>query len=298
MANPTSDPNNHGEGIELTPEEQAAFVELRDRIVNDPNLAPSISEEMCVQGLMARKFEVDRAFDLLSNSVKWRKEQGIEMFLPLTQPILKELKTKKIIIPPTSRDKEGSQIVYYKPALARKHEVKPKDFCISIYYLLQKSIRDPVIQRKGFLFICDLRNTKLTQVDRKLVKSILDMLSNKFPARLKKVLLLEPPSFFNIAFRLIRPLIPAKYLEKVATAKIQDLLTYADSDKVLPDYGGTLAFDPISYLDQLYNEEQQQQVQPPTLPATTPTTNNVTPGKLDESKNISNPLNTEGVAAL
>jgi len=55
------------EGIELTAEEQAAFVALRDKIVADPNLAPLISEEMCVQALMARKFEVDRGFELLTN---------------------------------------------------------------------------------------------------------------------------------------------------------------------------------------------------------------------------------------
>lgn len=64
MANPTP-----GEGIELTAEEQAAFVQLRDRIVSDQNLSTLVSEEMCVQALMARKFEVDRAFDLLTNSM-------------------------------------------------------------------------------------------------------------------------------------------------------------------------------------------------------------------------------------
>lgn len=140
------------------------------------------------------------------------------------------------------------------------------------------------------------------------------MLSNKFPARLKKVLLLEPPSFFSVAFRIIRPLIPAKYLDKVATAKMQDLASYVDSSKLLPEYGGSLSFDAISYLDQLYAEDQQQQVQTPTpnppAPASTsapsplPASNNTatatttTTTKLEESKPISNsPINGEGVAA-
>jgi len=115
------------------------------------------------------------------------------------------------------------------------------------------------------------------------------MLSNKFPARLKKVLLLEPPSFFSVAFRIVRPLIPAKYLDKVATAKMQDLTSYVDSNKLLPDYGGSLSFDPISHLDQIYAEENQQQVQTPAP------VENI---KLEETKPISNsPINGEGVAA-
>jgi hypothetical protein len=85
-----------------------------------------------------------------------------------------------------------------------------------------------------------------------------DMLSNKFPARLKKVLLLEPPSFFNWAFRIIRPLIPGKYLDKLATAKLHDLQSYVDPDRLLVDYGGMLTFDASLYIDSLWSEEQQQ----------------------------------------
>lgn len=87
------------------------------------------------------------------------------------------------------------------------------------------------------------------------------MLSNKFPARLKKVLLLEPPSFFNLAFRIIRPLIPSKYMEKLAPAKLPELQAYVDADKLLPDFGGTLPFDQNAFVDSLYNEEMQQNMQ-------------------------------------
>jgi len=253
----------------LTPEEQAVVEHFRERIMRDSNIADSVSEEMVVQFLMARKFEEDRAYELLLNSLKWRRDRAIGMYQPLTPLIIKELQTKKVLIPPQSRDKEGSQVVYYRPGMAKKHEVKPKDFCLSVYYLLQQCIRDPLTQRHGFLFICDLRGTKMFQVDRKLVKSIVDMLSNKFPARLKKVLLLEPPGFFNWAFRIIRPFIPAKYLEKLATAHLADLPGYVDVDKLLTDYGGTLQFDQNTLVDALYNQEylqyeQQEQQQVPT----------------------------------
>eukprot|EP00026_Physarum_polycephalum_P008423 Phypoly_transcript_08508.p1 GENE.Phypoly_transcript_08508~~Phypoly_transcript_08508.p1 ORF type:complete len:299 (+),score=46.01 Phypoly_transcript_08508:578-1474(+) len=245
---------------QLTPEEQAALASFAQKVRQDPHLA-SLGDDKLVQFMMARKFEEARAYELLLNSLKWRRDRGIGWYLPINRSIANELKTKKVLIPPLSRDKEGSQVVYYRPGLGKKHATKPEDFCLSVFYLLQRYVRDPSIQRKGFLFICDLRGTKLMQVDRKLVKSILDMLSNKFPARLKKVLLLEPPGFFNVAFRIIRPLIPAKYLEKIATAHLPDLQVYVDADKLLPDFGGRLQFDPIGFVDQLLVEEQQMQVQ-------------------------------------
>jgi hypothetical protein len=242
----------------LTHEEQAVVDRLRERIRKDDNLSSAVSDEMVVQFLMARKFEEDRAYELLLNSLRWRRERGIGKNQPMTAIISKELKAKRILTPPLSRDKEGSQVVYYRPGMAKKHTVKPHDFCLSVYYLLQQCIHDPRTQRQGFLFVCDLRNTKLFQLDRKLIKSILDMLSNKFPARLKKVLLLEPPGFFNIAFRIIRSLIPSKYVEKLAIARFADLPMYVDADKLLPEYGGTLQFDQNVMVDVLYSQESQQ----------------------------------------
>jgi tyrosine-protein phosphatase non-receptor type 9 len=191
---------------------------------------------------------------------------------------------------------------------------------LSVFYLLQACIRDPLTQRRGFLFICDLRSTKLLQVDRKLVKCIMgmflshssafsctysfsflsfsDMLSNKFPARLKKVLLLEPPTFFNIAFRIIRPLIPAKYMEKLATAHLPDLQAYVDADKLLPDYGGTLQFDHNTFVDQLSLEEQKfqqnQQMQNQPMPQIQNTTQNRFEPK---PINPTSPAVAEGVAS-
>jgi len=98
----------------------------------------------------------------------------------------------------------------------------------------------------------------MSQVDRKLVKAMLDMLSNKFPARLKRIILLEPPGFFNFAFRIIRPLIPQKYLEKIAVARFGELPNLIDRNLLLIDFGGTLQFDPISFIDSLWLEEYSQ----------------------------------------
>jgi len=245
--------------LDLSEDELSRVSSLYERILQDQELSEYINEQMVVQALMARKFEEPRAFELLTNSVKWRKEHGIKLFLPLSEEIATELKTEKVVIPPLSRDKEGSQVVYYKPGLSKQYPVSPQTFCLSAYYLLQLSIRDQLTQRRGFLFICDLRGTKLSQVDRKLVRAILGMLSNKFPARLKKVLLLEPPSFFNFAFRILRPVIPSKYLEKIATAKLDDLPGYIDTDRLLVDFGGTLQFDPGEYIDSLFRQQQEEE---------------------------------------
>jgi len=286
--------------LQLTPEEHAAVTAFGQRVRKDPRL-PSLSDDMLVPFMMARKFDEDRAYELLKNSLKWRDDRDIGLFLPMNPAIVSELKTKKILIPPQSRDKEGSQVVYYRPGLARKHGTKSEDFCLSVFFLLQKCIRDPLTQRRGFLFICDLRGTKLLQVDRKLVKSTVDMLSNKFPARLKKVLLLEPPSFFNIAFRIIRPLIPSKYMEKLAPARLAELQDYVDACKLLPDYGGTLPFDQSTYVDELWAEEQTTAAIPHHQQVLSTTTITPTsPHKLDAKPSISPPADVlgEGVATL
>lgn len=54
--------------LQLTAEEQAAEDAFAQRVRQDPNLA-SISDERLVQFMMARKFEQDRAYELLLNSM-------------------------------------------------------------------------------------------------------------------------------------------------------------------------------------------------------------------------------------
>lgn len=53
--------------LQLTPDEQAAVTALRQRVRQDPNF-DAVTDDMLVQFMMARKFEEDRAYELMQNS--------------------------------------------------------------------------------------------------------------------------------------------------------------------------------------------------------------------------------------
>ncbi len=53
--------------LELTEEEQLIINQMIQNIRADPSISPAITDSMVVQALLARKFEEDRATELLRN---------------------------------------------------------------------------------------------------------------------------------------------------------------------------------------------------------------------------------------
>jgi len=231
---------------------------MSQRVVSE-GLKDRVTEQMIIQFLMARKFEVDRAMTLLYSHLQWKATNNIVGDnVPLTPSILRELESGRVIVPPLSRDLAGAQVIFFKPALLTASTASnPTDFCVAIYYMLQRCIADLRTQRLGFLFVCDLRGTKMTQVDTKPIRAILDMLQNKFPGRLRKVLLLEPPKFFRMAFRLVKPFISQKYLDKMTVMELRDITKYVSPSALPAEYGGSMPFDQRACIAQLQMENQK-----------------------------------------
>jgi len=248
----------------LTDEEMQSLEEMKRRVQEEPDFKEFVTEPMMIEFLMARKFEVDRALVLLRSHMNWRRENGIlnRDNLRLDPVILHEIESGKLLTDTSSRDGEGAQIVYFRPSLMSKtsETTTTQDFCRAVFFLLQRCISDPITQRQGFLFICDLRGTKMTSVDYRLIRAVIDMLQNRFPGRLKRVLLLEPPRFFKMAFKMIKPLIAEKYLQKMCIVTMPEILDHAPASGVLKEYGGDVDYDHSRFIEAVRSEEKEKKL--------------------------------------
>eukprot|EP01111_Echinosteliopsis_oligospora_P011700 TRINITY_DN3921_c0_g1_i1.p1 TRINITY_DN3921_c0_g1~~TRINITY_DN3921_c0_g1_i1.p1 ORF type:complete len:386 (-),score=101.63 TRINITY_DN3921_c0_g1_i1:75-1232(-) len=250
---------------ELSEEEKYALEEMKQRVQAEPEFKEFVTEQMMVEFLMARKFEVERALVLLRSHMAWRRENGIlnRDNLRLDPVITQEIESAKLLTDTSSRDSEGAQIVYFRPCLMSAHKTQNTstvDFCRAVFFLLQRCITDPLTQRQGFLFICDLRGTSMTNVDYRLIKAVINMLQNRFPGRLKRVLLLEPPRFFKMAFKMIKPLIAEKYLQKMSIVTMPEILDHAPASGLLKEYGGQVDYDHVKFLEMIKSEEQDKKM--------------------------------------
>jgi len=248
---------------ELTAEEQQSLQEMKKCVQAEPEFKEFVTEQMMIEFLMARKFEPERALVLLRSHMAWRRENGIlnRDNLRLDPIIISEIQSAKLLTDTSSRDAEGAQIVYFRPSLMSAKQTAnttTQDFCRAVFFLLQRCIADPTTQRQGFLFICDLRGTSMTSVDYRLIKAVINMLQNRFPGRLKRVLLLEPPRFFKMAFKMIKPLIAEKYLQKMSIVTLPEILEHAPAANLFKEYGGELEYDHSKFLELVKAEEQSK----------------------------------------
>lgn len=248
---------------ELSAEETRALEDMKVRVQAEPDFKDFVTEPMMIEFLMARKFEVDRALVLLRSHMSWRRENGIlnRDNLRLDPVIIHEIESAKLLTDTSSRDAEGAQIVYFRPSLmssAKTQTTSTQDFCRAVFFLLQRCISDPLTQRQGFLFICDLTGTKMTNVNYTLIRATIEMLQNRFPGRLKKVLLLEPPRFFKMAFKMIKPLIAEKYLQKMCIVTMPEILDHAPASGVMKEYGGLVDYDHNRFVELIKSEEQEK----------------------------------------
>jgi len=259
-------PPSNAPHAQLSAEEQHSLQEMKKRVQAETDFKEFVTEQMMIEFLMARKFEVERALVLLRSHMAWRRENGIlnRDNLRLDPVIIKEIESAKLLTDTSSRDAEGAQIVYFRPSLMSTKQTantSTQDFCRAVFFLLQRCITDPITQRQGFLFICDLRGTSMTSVDYRLIKAVINMLQNRFPGRLKRVLLLEPPRFFKMAFKMIKPLIAEKYLEKMSIVSLPEILQHAPASNLFKEYGGELEYDHSKFLELVKAEEQSKKNQ-------------------------------------
>lgn len=240
----------------LSPEEIQALNVMRQEMQQSGYNLP---DAKLVQALMARKFEVDRAVSLLKNQLTWKQEHVND--LVLDEKLVKELRTCKVLTPPNSRDRIGAQVVYFSPRFHHPHESTPYDVFRMAYYLIDRLVEDITTQRFGFLIIVDLRGAGWRNFDSKLPQVFVRNMQNRFPGRLHLILILHPPKIFKLMYSMVKPFVPEKYLCKINVVELQHLPTYIDPSNLLQEYGGTLPFNPSSFIDTLISEAQQKPLQ-------------------------------------
>jgi len=236
----------------LNPHEIQALDVMRQRALQE---GINVPDEKLVESLMARKFEVDRAILLLKNQLEWQWEHASE--LVLDDIILKEMATCKVMTP-NARGKAGAQIIYFIPRFYDPRESNPLSVFRMTYYMINRLVSDIQTQRNGFLIIVDLMGTGWRNCDLKLPGMFVKMMQNRFSGRLHLVLILYPPKLFRMMFGMVRPFIPEKYLCKIRVVTPTELFQYVDPSNLLPDYGGTMAFNQNDYINMIMAENQQQ----------------------------------------
>lgn len=171
-----------------------------------------ILRPLATKFLMARKFDVHRTLELFKQHQIVRHSRNLNNIDPLHDPVKSELRSGKFTIL-NSRGTDGAAIALFTGRLHNpdQHEAALK----AILFQLDAALLDYKTQRLGLIFVYDMTDIKWANSDSKLARELLEILKGSFPARLRKILIVNAPSWLQLPYRLFKPFLSTKMLDRL-----------------------------------------------------------------------------------
>ncbi|XP_059060414.1 tyrosine-protein phosphatase non-receptor type 9-like [Achroia grisella] len=236
--------------VALSPDQELATKAFLDTLSEAG--AACVSRATAIKFLLARKFDVDRAFALWRQHEATRRREGLSKFEPFEDPLRTELETGKFTILPT-RDATGAAIAVFT---ANKHfptQTTHQTTLQGVVYQLDVALQSLETQRAGLVFIYDMTDSKYTNFDYELSRKILTMLKGGYPAKLKKVLIVTAPLWFKAPFGILRLFVREKLRERVHTVSAPQLGVHVPRASLPKQLGGHLETDHAAWLEHCKN---------------------------------------------
>ncbi|KAK7132347.1 hypothetical protein R3I93_018791 [Phoxinus phoxinus] len=190
---------------------------LRDMILKDhPNLRTRLDDAFLLRFLRARKFDYDRALQLLLNYHANRKAWP-EVFKDLKPSTVKHVLDLGFLTVLPRPDPHGRYILCLRPGKWKPNDYPFVDNIRAIYLTLEKLIQPEETQVNGIVILVDYGGVGLSQASNPgplLAKKVVGILQDGFPIRIKAVNIINEPRIFKGIFAIIKPFLKEKMAER------------------------------------------------------------------------------------
>jgi len=228
----------------LSVERKKAFDELKAKWNSKTRKVP-FSDAMILRFLRASpgdvKFNVKTDYKVMKNYEQW----SLQIDIPnLTiDKVRKQLETGTLIIP-GSRSKDGHYLLYMRPA---RYFAKDNldDLLRSLIYLLERMTERESTATEGLAFMANMADWGWSNFSMKYAKSFFDTMQGRFPCRVRLFIIANPPSWFSMVWRLIRPMMTKQFADKVFLPTGKEIFNFFDAEHVPKEVGGNLEVDDV-----------------------------------------------------
>jgi CRAL/TRIO domain len=122
-----------------------------------------------------------------------------------------------------TQDESGRNIIYVDPTKQDIGTYTTESMARVIWYILHAALEDDTSQKKGVIFVVDLRIVKLSLFDRELVRILAGSVQGCIPVRLSGVHGTSPPRIFGVIFPVIKALLGERIGKRIRIHSSQNL---------------------------------------------------------------------------
>ncbi|XP_077369397.1 alpha-tocopherol transfer protein-like isoform X2 [Festucalex cinctus] len=219
---------------------------LRDMILKEqPNLRTRLDDSFLLRFLRARKFDYDRALQLLLNYHAGRKAWP-EVFHDLKPSTVKHVLDLGFLTVLPQPDPNGRYILCLRPGKWKANDYPFVDNVRAMYLTLEKLIQPEETQVNGIVILADYTGVGMSQASNPgpfLAKKVVSILQDGFPIRIKAVNIINEPRIFKGIFAVIKPFLKEKMAERylLHSSDLRSLHRNIPPSVLPEEYGGTAA---------------------------------------------------------
>jgi len=195
------------------------------------------SDAMCLRWLRARKFDVQKAYDMAKAHCDWREETRVEQYsMEMCNSVLDTEACQFM-----GEDKLGRPTIVITPGKHTPGSL-PLDQVEALMVLtLEVAIRNLKNNNEHFVLIFDYEGWGLRNVDKGVDNIILTVGQNNYPERLIEAILVQPPWYFSTVWAVVKLFLDEKtkskflFLSKNVNEELQNRYT---PENLLEKFGG------------------------------------------------------------
>ncbi|XP_021376046.1 alpha-tocopherol transfer protein-like [Mizuhopecten yessoensis] len=217
---------------------------LREMVLKQRDLKIRTDDAFLLRFLRAKKFDYERAFQLIMTHYKMKIENK-EIFTNLRPSAVKHVLDDGVTGVLASRDKEGRRVVIFRPGKWDVARYGLDDIFRTNFLTLSKLIEEEETQVNGIVMVIDLKDLSWSHaknVSPFYAKRISSLLQDAFPARFKGLHYLHEPVFFDYVFAIVKQFLKEKTVSRLHFHgdKPEGLKEFV-GEAILPkEYGGPL----------------------------------------------------------
>ena len=200
------------------------------------------------------KSEGDRAYERLSDFVKWRKgcvwmDSPDPLLLSRSEVIRKVVMSGVLACPTNVRGKHGEKLLFGRFRFNDLSSWSPQDLCRAIVYLVETALISEETQDKGVLVLHDLSGIGQNNISIQVPKLLLPIVLGKYPVKVKGIYIYNAPWWFQGPLQVVKLLMPSKIRSRLHTvSNLSEVHEVIDPAALLVEHGGTTDYKPEEWV--------------------------------------------------
>ncbi|ESO02725.1 hypothetical protein HELRODRAFT_65441, partial [Helobdella robusta] len=215
-----------------------------------------ITSREALKYLVARKFDFDKAVDLYFAYEKVKLREGLLNVDVKDEKFLEELDSGKFTVLP-GRDANGSAIVLYTVKLHDPDQSVKSNFIRGFLFQLDIALKNFETQMNGIVLVFNTIKSKYHHFDFELCKRMIYILKNSYPAKLKKIIIIEPPKWFEMVHQVLLKMIGVKMQNRIFVVTLSQLTNHIPVSSLPKELGGNLSHKHSKWIADCINSFRQ-----------------------------------------